>query len=60
METLNDGAQKPEAQWTWTRKFEDERKRSVLDFVVVEYGNSKEMEVHVCSEDVGTTDNYLI
>ena len=37
-----------------------ERNRSVLDYVVVEYGNSKGMEVHVCPEDVGTTDHYLI
>ena len=47
MKTLNDRTQKPEAQWTWTRKYKDERKRSVLDHVVVEYRNSKEMEVHV-------------
>ena len=52
-------AQKPEVQWTWTRNTKT-RKRSVLDYVVVEYGSSKEMEVHVCPEDVGTTDQYLI
>ena len=60
MRTLNDRVQKPEAQWTWTRKCKDVRKRSVLDYVVVEYGCSKEMEVHVCPEDIGTTDHYLI
>ena len=58
--TLNDRAQKPDAQWTWTRKYKDDRKRSVLDYVVVEYGNSKELEVHVCPEDIRTTDHYLI
>ena len=36
--TLNDRVQKPEAQWTRTRKYKDERKCSVLDYVVVEYG----------------------
>ena len=36
IKTLNDRAQKPEVQWTWTRKYEDERKRSVLDYVVME------------------------
>ena len=55
LRTLNYRVQKPEAQWTWTRKCQDERKRSGLDYVVVEYGSSKEMEVHVCPEDVGTT-----
>ena len=60
MKTLNDRAQKPEAQWTWTRKYKDERKRSVLDNVVVDYGNSEDMEIHVCAEDVGTTDHCLI
>jgi len=60
LRTLNDRVQKPEAQWTWTRKCKDERKRSVLDYVVVEYGSSKEMEVHVCPKDIGTTDHYLI
>ena len=58
--TLNDRAQKPDAQWTWTRKYKDDRKRSVLDYVVVEYGRSKEMEVHVYPEDVGTTDHYYL
>ena len=33
---------------------------SVHDYVVVEYGNSTEMEVHVCPEDVGTIDHYLM
>ena len=33
---------------------------SVHDYVVVEYGNSKEMEVQVYPEDIGTTDQYLI
>ena len=32
--TLNDRAQKPEVQRTWTRKCKDERKRSVLYYVV--------------------------
>ena len=57
--TLNDRAQKPEAQWTWTKKCKDERKRSGFDDVVVEYGNSREMEVHVlCSEDVSLPNIY--
>ena len=51
MKTLNDRAQKTEVQWTWTRKCKDERKHSLLDYVVVEYGNSKEMEVLECAED---------
>ena len=34
--------------------------RSVLDYIVVEHGSSGEMEVHVCAEDVGTTDHCLI
>ena len=50
MKTLNDRAQKTEVQWTWTRKYEDERKRSVLDYVVVEYGNCKEMEVYTYAQ----------
>ena len=27
---------------------------------MVEHGDSKEMDVHVCAEDVGTTDHCLI
>ena len=34
MKTLNDRAQEPEAQETWTRKYKDDRKRPVLDYVV--------------------------
>ena len=54
MKTLNYRARKPEAQC------KHERERSVLDYIVVEHGNSKEMDIHVCAEDVGTTDRCLI
>ena len=37
----------------------DKRERSVLDYIVVEHGSRKEMEVHVGVEDVGTTDHSL-
>ena len=57
---LHDRGRKPEAQWTWTRHCEDESERSVLDYRVVKHRNSKEMDVHVCAEDVGTTDHCLI
>ena len=42
------------------RHCEGERERSVLDYIVVEHGNSKEMDVNVCAEGVGTTDHCLI
>ena len=58
MKTLNDRSPNPEAQWTWTRICKDKRKHSVLDYIVEEHGNKKEMELHVGVEDVGTT--YLI
>ena len=60
MKTLNDRARKSEAQWTWTRHCKDETERSILDCIVVEHGNGKEMDVHVCAEDVGTTDHCPI
>ena len=60
MKTLNDRSPRPEAQWTWTRICKDKRERSVLDYIVVEHGSRKEMEVHVGVEDVGTTDHSLI
>ena len=60
MKTLNDRSPRAEAQWTWTRICKDKRERSVLDYVVVENANRKEMEVHVGVEDVGTTYHYLI
>ena len=60
LKTLNDRSPRPEAQWTWTRICNDKRERSVLDYIVVEHGNRKEMEVNVGVEDVGTTDHSLI
>ena len=60
MKTLNDRSPRPEAQWTWTRICKDKRERSVLDYIVVEHGSRKEMEVHIGVEDVGTTDHSLI
>ena len=31
-----------------------------LDYILVKYGNRKEMDVHAGVEDVGTTDHSLI
>ena len=50
---LNDRPPKPEAQWTWTRLRKDKRERSVLDYKVVDHGNSEVMEVRVCVEGRG-------
>ena len=60
MKTLNDRSPRPEAQWTWTRICKDKKERSGLDYIVVEHGNRKEMEVYVGVEDVGTTNHSLI
>ena len=58
METLNDGVKKPGPKWTvqCIKKGES----SIIDFIVVEKGSSKETEVHACAADVGTTDHCLI
>ena len=47
METLNDGVKKPGPKWTvqCIKKGES----SIIDFIVVEKGSSKETEVHACA-----------
>ena len=58
MKTLNDSVKKPGPEWT--RQCIRMGENSILDFIVVENGSSKETEVRVCAADVGTTDHCLI
>ena len=44
---LNDGAQRLEVQWTRTTKLKGVGKYSVLVYIVVEHGGSKETEVQI-------------
>lgn len=55
MKTLNGRVKKAEPEWT--RQGIQKGESSVLDFIVVENGSSKETEVPVCAADVGTTDH---
>ena len=57
MKTLNDRAKKPGPEWS--RQCIQKGETSVLDYIVVENGRSKETEVHACAADVGTTDHCL-
>ena len=57
MKTLDDGVKN--AGTEWTRQCIQNGERSVLDFVVIEVGNSKETEMLVCAADVGSTDHCL-
>ena len=58
MKTLNDRVKKSGPEWT--RQCIQKGESSILDFIVVENGSSKETKVHVCAADVGTTDHCLI
>ena len=44
----------------WTRQCIPKGKSSVLDLIMLENGNGRETEIHVCAADVGSTDHRLI
>ena len=58
MKTLNDRVKKPGPERT--RQCIQKGESFILEFMVVENGSSKEIEVHLCAADVGTTDHCLI
>ena len=62
MKTINDRVKKagPECTIINNRQCIQKGEISVLDFIVMENGNSKEPEIHVCAADVGSTDHCLI